>query len=385
MLPTLWLLLLGALAAATAWIRMPLGTTPSVAILSAGFFLFGGDGLLATTVGLLIGLVVWAWRTHQAVRLLLLGLLHVVVLTMVIRALAPFLDQTIHQFPPTVLALLFLALGSAAATTGLLALSQCHRTRQDRRHTWLAWRLSAFNVIAFNALGLLLLWSLGESGHLIGVALGLTLLAWMAWALRPTFAVATQTARAHRAESDARLDPLTVLPNRRGLEEYVADIQVAGLPAVVAIADVDHFKRVNDTYGHDAGDAVLFAVAQRLRHACRQTATPWPDKVGRWGGEEFVVILPCLPLAAAADRVESVRRAVSASPIRHGGHAIPITCSVGATLCLQTFDLTSAVTRADQALLYAKGHGRDQVAWHPALNVAGPTLSFVPPPPADAP
>lgn len=381
MLLTLPLVILGALAAAAAWIRVPLGTTsfqPALAVLGAGALLFGGGGLVAATAGFLVGLVLLAWRTRQARRFLALALTNVVLLAMVVGVVARYLDPGVHAFTTGVLAMLLMALAGTAATTGVLALSQLRRTRADRQRTWGAWRSSALHGAVFNAAGLLILWALGRPGQWVGVGFGLAILAWMAWALRPTFAVATQTARAHRAESEARLDPLTVLPNRRALEEYVAEIQGAGLPAVVAIADVDHFKVVNDTHGHDVGDAVLFAVAQRLRGACRQAANPWPDMVGRWGGEEFVLVLPCLPVDAAPSRVESVRQAVSVSPIRHGTHAIPITCSIGATLCSQTFQLTDAVARADQALLYGKEHGRNQVAWHPELAASRLTLSFVP-------
>lgn len=383
MLPTLSLVLLAAFAATAAWMPLPRSAPPSLAVLGASTLLFGGPGLVASAAGFLVGLLLHAWRTASpdTPPRLVGDLVHLAVVVAVVGAAARVLDPQIHSFATAIAVLLLLAVGGTAATTGVVALRQW---RQSRARLWLAWRLSALHATAFTAAGLVVLWSLGQLGHLAGFGLGLTLLAWMAWALRPTFAVATQTARAHRAESEARLDPLTVLPNRRALEEYVADIQVAGLPAVVAIADVDHFKRVNDTYGHDAGDAVLFAVAQRLRHACRQTANPWPDKVGRWGGEEFVLILPCLPPEAAASRVESVRRAVSASPIRHGGQAIAITCSIGATACAHTFNLVDAVTRADQGLLAAKAQGRDRVVWEPPLATPGLTLRFVPEDPTSA-
>ncbi|PSR25230.1 MAG: hypothetical protein C7B46_20740, partial [Sulfobacillus benefaciens] len=100
----------------------------------------------------------------------------------------------------------------------------------------------------------------------------------------------------------SRTDPLTHLPNRRSLEEYAQSVTDAGLPAIVAIFDIDHFKQVNDTWGHDVGDLVLKTVAERLTHACRTQRTPWPDIVGRWGGEEFVVILPQMPRDIAETR-----------------------------------------------------------------------------------
>lgn len=387
MLLTLPLVALAALAATAAWIRVPLGTTnfqPALAVLGAGVLLFGGPGLLGATAGLLVGLILFAWRTRQARPFFALSLIHVGVLAVVVGVVVRYLDSSLHTFAAGILAMLLLALAGTAATTVVLVLSQLRRPRAARQRTWTTWRLSAIHGGAFNAVGLLLLWALGQSGQLAGVALGLAILAWMAWALRPAFTIATQAARLQGAETDARLDPLTVLPNRMALEEYVADIQLAGLPCVVALVDADHFKAVNDTYGHDAGDAVLFAIAQRLRGACRTHRRPWPDMVGRWGGEEFVLLLPRLPAQAAGQRVDSVRQAVSASPIRHDGHSIPVTCSIGATLCTEPFQLTEAVATADKGTLYAKAHGRNQVVWHPHLDAAPRlTLSFVPEDPPD--
>lgn len=382
LLPLPLLVVLAALAAAAAWIRVPLGTTsvqPAVAVLGAGAFLFGGGGLLAAMAGFVVGLGLLAWRTRPARPLLGLALTHVGVLAVVVGVAARYLDPGIHAFLPGVLALLLMALAGTTATTGVLAVAQWRRPRSDRRRTWAAWRLSAVHGTAFNAVGLILLWALGAPGQLVGVALGVAMLAWLAWALRPTWAVATQAARLQGAEADARLDRLTVLPNRMALEEYAAEIQSAGLPCVIALVDADHFKAVNDTYGHDAGDAVLFAIAQRLRGACRTHRRPWPDMVGRWGGEEFVLILPCLPASVAAQRVDSVRQAVSASPVRHDGHSIPVTCSIGATLCLDPFALEEAVATADKGTLAAKARGRNQVVWNPGLdNAPRLTLSFVP-------
>lgn len=353
---------------------MPLGEAsvpPTVAVLGSGALVFGPGGLAATALGSAFGLVLVAWRARHPLGLHLLQLAFV---TLLFGFAVPLLPAR-HSFAAAFVAVLALSVIGTAATAFALAATLMRRTPAIRRRTWGTWRATWLHSALFNAASLLIVWALTTRGGLAGWASGLTLLAWMAWALRPAFTAAAQRARAHSAEADARLDPLTALPNRRALDEYAADIQGAGLPAVVAIADVDFFKRVNDTYGHDAGDAVLFAVAQRLRGACRHHGEPWPDMVGRWGGEEFVLVLPQLPAEAAVDRVESVRQAVSVTPIRHGPDAIPVTCSVGATLCPTPFLLGDAVARADRALLQAKAAGRDQVVWNPPVDRRR-TLSF---------
>jgi diguanylate cyclase (GGDEF)-like protein len=346
---------------------MPLGeasVAPTVAVLGSGALVFRPWGLAATALGSTLGLVLMARGTRRPLSLPLLQLAFV---SLFLGFATPRLPAR-HSFAAALVAVLVLAAIGTAGTAFALAATLMRRPSAVRQRTWGTWRATWAQGAVFNTASLLIMWALATLGGLTGWATGLALLAWMAWTLRPAFTAATQTARAHSAEADARTDPLTALPNRRALDEYATAIQGTGLPAVVAIADVDFFKRVNDTYGHDAGDAVLFAVAQRLRGACRHRGEPWPDLVGRWGGEGFVLVLPQLPTEAAVDRVESVRQAVSVTPIRHGPDAIPVTCSVGATLCPTPFRLDDAVARADRALLQAKAAGRDQVVWNPPVD-----------------
>jgi diguanylate cyclase (GGDEF)-like protein len=174
------------------------------------------------------------------------------------------------------------------------------------------------------------------------------------------------------AEAEAQHDPLTGLPNRRAWDAYLAQVAAAGLPAAVAIADVDHFKAVNDTWGHAAGDAVLAAVARRLHRACRTDRGPWPDLVARLGGEEFGLLLPQMPREAAPGRVEAIRRAVGATPVPWQGRAIPVTVSAGAHWSADAADLAQALAQADRALYRAKAQGRNQSAWEPALLAPPP-------------
>jgi diguanylate cyclase (GGDEF)-like protein len=187
--------------------------------------------------------------------------------------------------------------------------------------------------------------------------------------------------RARNAELDhiARSDPLTGLANRRHLDEqlavHAASAQRHHHDLSVAVVDIDNFKHVNDTFGHNAGDAVLREVARRIADSARIE-----DVVGRWGGEEFIVILPHCDVAGAADVSERIRRAVSASPVHADlGVAIPVTVSVG---CTGGTD-DQLIERADAALYAAKKAGRDRTVIlekgppesgpRPALLLAAPT------------
>jgi diguanylate cyclase (GGDEF)-like protein len=175
--------------------------------------------------------------------------------------------------------------------------------------------------------------------------------------------------RQRNAELDriSRSDPLTGLANRRHLDDrlaaYAASAERHQHHLSVAIVDIDSFKGVNDTFGHSAGDAVLREVARRIAVSARIE-----DVVGRWGGEEFIVILPHCDLDGAVVVSERVRQAVSATPIRfEDGVAIPVTVSIG---CTGGAD-PRLVERADAALYAAKKAGRNRtVALE--LPAAGP-------------
>jgi diguanylate cyclase (GGDEF)-like protein len=126
----------------------------------------------------------------------------------------------------------------------------------------------------------------------------------------------------------------------------------------VLVVDVDHFKQVNDTLGHAAGDEVLVEVATRLRDGVRDG-----DVVARWGGEEFLVLLPEVPDAdSLGQAAERLRAAVAARPVQTAQGERPVTVSVGACLAGDGPQLTDdAVRRADDALYEAKRGGRDRV------------------------
>ncbi|NTV62096.1 MAG: diguanylate cyclase, partial [Oscillochloris sp.] len=157
-------------------------------------------------------------------------------------------------------------------------------------------------------------------------------------------------------------DPLTGLFNRRYLEEtLLRELHRAmrdRYPVGVIMLDVDHFKRVNDTYGHEAGDTVLRALGTLLLGMVRAG-----DVVCRYGGEEFVLMLPKAPMAVVVGRAEAVRQAVSDLAIRYHEQELPrLTVSLGASVVLDAHaSVAEALACADAALYAAKRAGRDRV------------------------
>lgn len=158
---------------------------------------------------------------------------------------------------------------------------------------------------------------------------------------------------------DALTDKLTGLPNRRSFEEAVAEraaIERRAGSDCVAIFDIDRFKRVNDTFGHDAGDAVLQTFARVLRGVVRQG-----DCIARLGGEEFAVLFPDTLVPQALMVCERLREEMARATTNAGGHMIGVTVSGGVSQ-LGTEGLEPALKQADQALYAAKRGGRDQMA-----------------------
>jgi diguanylate cyclase (GGDEF)-like protein len=159
---------------------------------------------------------------------------------------------------------------------------------------------------------------------------------------------------------DAVTDPLTGVPNRRWLYEQsgpvLAHAKRHASPLSLLMLDVDHFKKVNDRYGHAAGDDVLSAVGGLLQDSKRQD-----DLLGRYGGEEFVLVLQGAALANARTLAERLRGRVSALPIETGKGAVRITVSIGVAELRVDDTMESLLKRADEALYRAKEEGRDRV------------------------
>ncbi len=158
----------------------------------------------------------------------------------------------------------------------------------------------------------------------------------------------------------SRTDALTGLNNRRHLEWVLAHYHADSLrhhdPLSVLLLDIDHFKRVNDGYGHPAGDVVLTEFASRLRAELREG-----DVAGRWGGEEFLVVLPRTGSEGAFALAERLRLAIEATPMHADGVAISVTVSGGCALG-PVGSVTELVGRADTLLYSAKGAGRNRIA-----------------------
>jgi len=165
-----------------------------------------------------------------------------------------------------------------------------------------------------------------------------------------------------QVQQQASTDPLTGLLNRRAFLELVAREQTRAarynLPTTFLMVDIDHFKRINDVYGHPAGDAVLRGVARSFAGSTRTT-----DIICRWGGEEFVVALPHTDgddALVAADRIrQRIEQATHDIP---GGGSLSVTASIGlSTGVVGTWTVDEMLAAADEALYEAKHTGRNRV------------------------
>lgn len=196
----------------------------------------------------------------------------------------------------------------------------------------------------------------------LGVACGVRYLGAFMEDLRPRRALeARHNELLARLERQALTDPLTGIPNRRAFESEAARAMArarrGGEALVVGIADIDHFKSVNDRFGHPAGDEVLCSLAKTIRAAARTT-----DVAARIGGEEFGLVFPAATVAQAAQVAERIRLAVESHPVSTaGGEVIAVTLSIGLAELPAEGHLDEAMARADGALYAAKQNGRNRV------------------------
>ncbi len=160
----------------------------------------------------------------------------------------------------------------------------------------------------------------------------------------------------------SREDPLTGLFNRRtlmdALEEEMKRVQRYQRTMSILMMDIDHFKKINDRWGHATGDEVLRSFAAVCQRTLREN-----DKIGRWGGEEFVMLLPETGHVEAEQVANRLRSQVAAMAVasRPSGSLVQVTVSIGVTTSLAEDTLESVLGRADQAMYDAKQAGRDQV------------------------
>jgi len=174
--------------------------------------------------------------------------------------------------------------------------------------------------------------------------------------------VEAQTFRKHLEEQrqQAMIDTLTGLANRAGLQKRMSEEferwQRYGGQLLLVVLDVDHFKSINDRFGHLAGDKVLRLIALQLSRRLRKT-----DYIGRFGGEEFVVLMPGTTLEQGAIALEELRAGIEGSPFHFKNEPVRVTISIGYTQFCKGDTLDTVFERADKAMYSAKDQGRNQV------------------------
>ncbi len=173
-------------------------------------------------------------------------------------------------------------------------------------------------------------------------------------------------------------DALTQLANRRRfdsvLDEEIRRARRSGSPLAVLLADIDHFKRINDSYGHPFGDECLRQVAAVLMAHCQRAG----DLAARYGGEEFVVLLPASDQRQAVVLAERIRQDIERLQLRHGDLPVALTISLGVATLGSTCASAEALLAAADAALYAAKHaGRNRVVCAPeaAIGETGPGVS----------
>ena len=161
-------------------------------------------------------------------------------------------------------------------------------------------------------------------------------------------------------EALANADQLTGLTNRRGiLRKLNAQHDLFtrnGTCFTLVLSDIDHFKKFNDTYGHDCGDYVLQGVAQLMQDRLRQY-----DVVSRWGGEEFLIMLPDTEVGAAIGVAEEIRRAIESEKFNFNGQSLSVTMTFGVAQHQTDDSIDNTIKRADDVLYHGKENGRNRV------------------------
>jgi diguanylate cyclase (GGDEF)-like protein len=172
--------------------------------------------------------------------------------------------------------------------------------------------------------------------------------------------IEVQAAKLRAAEHDARIDPLTHIPNRRAFDKHMEGVQSLFERQEIAyslvVLDLDNFKSVNDNFGHAAGDSVLQVAAKLLQSQLRLS-----DRVFRFGGEEFVLVLVATGLRQAMIVAERARKRIEASVVYYDGQELRVTASAGVAEAGRGDSCSNLLEQADAALYSAKRAGRNRV------------------------
>lgn len=173
------------------------------------------------------------------------------------------------------------------------------------------------------------------------------------------YRVASMTAE-KKMERLASTDQLTKLYNRRKMREVMEQEKIrfsrSGDPFLLVLTDIDHFKKFNDSYGHDCGDYVLQQISKLMKKVLREQ-----DTVCRWGGEEFLLLLPSTDYEGGMQAVEKLREAIESKQFEFAGNTFSVTMTFGVARFEKDDHLDSCIKRADEALYTGKNAGRNQV------------------------
>ena len=292
-------------------------------------------------------------RTSTIGRLILLSPVMVVFSRLLLWRLEPDPVSQVELVPvavwiTVVLPLAFVTYGTRRGlqVSALLYLAFLALAGPAAASTLLAGSLELFDVLALHLIAI------------VGVLLGLL------WLLASRLERwAAERSRAELLAAQVSTDPLTGIANRRRLDDELDRLMAQAhryeQPLSVVVIDLDHFKRVNDTFGHDTGDQVLVETVERVA-ACTRGA----DLLGRWGGEEFLLVAPHTGHRDACALAERCREAIAASPMDEAG---AVTASFGVATLDADDDARALIRRADLALYTAKQEGRDRVVGLPGL------------------
>lgn len=166
--------------------------------------------------------------------------------------------------------------------------------------------------------------------------------------------------RIEKLRKESTEDPLTKVPNRRYLEAMIEskirEFQTLNLPFGIAFLDIDDFKKINDTYGHDNGDKILILISKTIQANLRNN-----DCLGRWGGEEFIIILSNMDNSSIKFITEKLRHLIDTSKLRTAEQEMNVTVSIGATVSITNDTSETIIKRADELMYLSKLGGKNKV------------------------